>query len=192
MLQRIKAGEKIPDMAFLHIELEMDHIPAPGDRITLDGGSGYIVQYLLWYVDTEVRSTPEWTLNGNVEGPGNAYLTVEVLPEDWHWDNNYGEGRKSALFDVREQIEETIRLGFSPSAILAALARWMTQQGVDTANNATALRLLEQQERATDRRSELQRDFDSGVPERMVKVRGHVERIMAQLRKDDSETQAEE
>lgn len=116
------------DSGWLGIDLDMDDLPAPGERITLDGGSAYVITDRHWFVSTEVRNTPDWDIYGDVRSPGEVetvHLMVE--PEGYEARNHPQERFAAGRNEIREEVRKIMERNPDPATALAIISYYLQE-----------------------------------------------------------------
>lgn len=68
-------------MAHLHIELELDYVPAVGETIVINDGSTYIVKSRMWWADT--RNDDGYSFHDDLNDDGHLkVMHIRVEPSD--------------------------------------------------------------------------------------------------------------
>jgi hypothetical protein len=117
----------------LHVELNMPELPAVGEHITLNSGSGFTVRRRIWYVESP-RTSAYYGWNSDYETGKGTFdrVYLDVLPDGYDEpftpDKMLAEGTVRGHEQASAEVEKLLDLaaapGVDPASALAMLRAW--------------------------------------------------------------------
>jgi hypothetical protein len=102
--------------AWLGIDVDMDDIPAPGEKVIINGGTVYAVTDRTWFVNVD-----EPGYGGDLTGQGQVETVHLMISPDEAKPARYELGYSAARTEIAEQIEKLAEQGLKPRDILLIL-----------------------------------------------------------------------
>jgi hypothetical protein len=117
----------------MHVELDMPELPAVGEHITLNSGSGFTVRHRIWYVEgPETEAYYAWDAPYDTSEGTFDVVYLDVLPdgydEPFTYDKAIDEGITRGHEQASTEVEQLLNLASSPgvdaASGLAMLRAW--------------------------------------------------------------------
>jgi hypothetical protein len=136
---------------YMHIELTLQQLPAPGEIIILNDGGSYVVERVMRWVDVPDDDS-YWNHDADLSTSKGVLKAahIDVLPSDWEPYGDHASGvelgRQVGSEDARAEVANLLDLAgapdVDPASVLAMVRAW-AQRGAD----AKAAREAEQAEK---------------------------------------------
>ena len=117
----------------MHVTLDMEQVPAPGERITLNSGGTFTVKRRFWYVEgPENEAYYAWDADYDTDGGTFDVVYLDVLPSEYDEpftpDKMLAEGEERGHEQAAAEVEKILNLaaapGVDPASALAMLREW--------------------------------------------------------------------
>lgn len=139
---------KLPHM---HIEVDLEELPKPGEVIIVNSGSSYYVKYVMWWIDGP-ENEAYWSRTQDYDVQGSYQIAHIVVDTDnrrerWGYPAGVEDGRKQGGEEFLAELRKLVDLASSAGAGLKLIDVWLEKREVEAAERKEA---EEQAERRAD------------------------------------------
>lgn len=137
----LRSGLSAPDFATgaLHLDVDLEELPKPGEHIILNSGSAYVVESVMWWVQGP-ENDDYWAKGDYRETAEFEAVHVNVRPADIAGHDLYADGRARGRRDAAADLVSLLKLTeqVDGGALRSVVTEWARREIV-TADEAGAV-----------------------------------------------------